>query len=42
MLEKMSHIFRGYATGSTSKTALVIWGVFALVALRFFGTFIMR
>ena len=38
MLEKMSHIFRGYATGSTSKTALIVWAVFALVALRFVAT----
>ena len=35
MLENMLHIFRGYATGSTSKTALIVWGVFVLVAFRF-------
>jgi len=35
MLEKMSHIFRGYATVSTSKTAVIVWAVFVLVALRF-------
>ena len=40
MLGNQLRVLRGYSNGSISKTTLVVWAVFALVALRFVANFL--